>query len=48
LNTHKDKRPVEFPWICDQSLALTTERHPCPWRYSNPQSKQASGRSTTP
>ena len=27
---------------------LTTDRHPCPWRDSNPQSQQMSGRKPTP
>ena len=31
-----------------QHTTLTTDKHSCPWRDSNPQSQQASGRRPTP
>ena len=31
-----------------QHTTLTTDKHPCPWWDSNPQSQQASGRRPTP
>jgi hypothetical protein len=48
---------VGLLWTRDQPVAetstwqhttLTRDRHPCPRRYSNPQSQQASGRRRTP
>ena len=48
---------VGLPWTNDhptaetstwQHITLTSERHPCPQRDSNPQSKQSSGRRSTP
>jgi len=48
---------VGLLWISDQPEAynstwqhttLTIDRHPCLWRYSNPQSQQASSRSWLP
>jgi hypothetical protein len=31
-----------------QQMQITRDRHPCPWRYSNPQSQQANDRRPTP
>jgi len=31
-----------------QQTTLTRDRHPCPWRHSNPQSQQVSSRRLTP
>jgi hypothetical protein len=31
-----------------QHTTLTTDKHPCPWRVSNPQSQQGSGHKSTP
>jgi hypothetical protein len=54
LNT---SHSVELLWTRDQPVAetstwkhtkLTRDRRPCPWRDSNPQSKQANGRRLTP
>jgi len=47
----------ELPWTSDWPIAetsawhhtkSTSNRHPCPWPESNPQSQQASGRRPTP
>ena len=56
--THNDApQSVGLLWTSDQLVAetstwqhttLTTNKHPCPRRYSNPQSNQASGRRPTP
>ena len=58
LITHNDApQSVGLFWTSDQSVTetctwqhttLTTDKHPCPWWYSNPQSQQASGRRPTP
>ena len=58
LQSHSNTaHSVELLWTSDQPNAdtfnwrnttLTTDRHPCPRRYSNPQSQQASGRRPTP
>ena len=50
--SHSRPQSVGPVWASDQPDAetctwqhttFTTDRHPCPWRYSNPQSQQASG-----
>ena len=51
--SHSDTpQSVAFLWMSDRSVAetstwqhttLTTDRHPCPWRDSNPRSQPASG-----
>jgi hypothetical protein len=56
--SHSDTpRSVGLLWASDQPDAetsnlqhttLTTDRYPCPWRDSNPQPLQASGRRPTP
>ena len=56
--THSDApQSVGLLWTSDQPVAetstwqhttLTTDRHPCPRRDSNPQSQHASGRRPTP
>jgi len=48
LITHKNTKLVGYPWISDRKVALTTDRNPFPLMYSNLQSKQESGRNTTP
>jgi len=58
LITHNDApQSVGLLWTSDQLVAeistrqhtkLTTNEHPCPQWYSNPQSQQASGRKPTP
>jgi len=58
LITHNDApQSVGILWTSDQFVAetstwkhttLTTDKHPCHWWDSNPQSQQASGRKPTP
>ena len=58
LITHNDApHSIGFLWTSDQLVAetstwqhttLTTDKHPCPWRDSNPQTQQKSGRRPTP
>jgi len=57
LRSHSDTpHPVGLLWTSDQPdteistrqhTTLTGDRLPCPWRNSNPQSQQASGRRPT-
>jgi len=56
-HTHEAPQSVRLLWMSDQLIAktstwqhttLTTDRHPCPWWDSNPQSQQASGRRPMP
>jgi hypothetical protein len=56
-HTHTHTYSVRLLWTKDRAFAgtstwqhtiFTRDRHPCPWRDSNPQYQQASGRRPTP